>query len=92
MTMNIEVANNILTRLGTQFDSHAFIRLFIQNYPSRYAKILSKHNNVNTAHGEIARFLNANAVALKIKLIGGNSNTPNIYNNVSNNAKWHKTV
>ncbi len=92
ITMDINEVKIILTKLGSQFDSHDFIQLFIQNFPSSYAKILEKHNNVNTAHGEIARFLYSNASSLNIRFIENDSVTPNIYNNLSSNAKWHKII
>ena len=90
--MTKEEAGIIIELMDSEFDSHDFIRLFIQHFPSTYAKILYKHNCVNTAHGEIARFLYTNAYTLKIRLMNKDSGSPNIYNNVSTNARWHKTV
>jgi hypothetical protein len=73
-----------------RFDSHDFIREYISKFASSYGLLLIKHGNVNTAHGEIANFLKANASELHIIQLQQPSFTPNIFNNTTECESWQK--
>ena len=57
----------VVKLLPKEFDSHEFIHKFIFNYPQRFGQLLIKHNNVTTAHGEIANYLRNNSCRLNIE-------------------------
>ena len=87
--MNIEETLIILSVLDDNFDSHDFIREYINRLPSSYGELLIKHNNVNLAHAEIANFLRTNANILNIHRIGATESN-DIFGNKAGCAKWEK--
>ena len=82
-------ATAVIDKLGKHFDSHAFIRKFMEMCPEEYGKMLQKHRSVTSAHGEISNFLRENAKNLGIKRMG-NIKSLNVYLNLSSNAMWSK--
>ena len=82
-------ATAVINKLGKNFDSHAFIRRFMEMYPEEYGEMLKRHRGVKTANGEISSYLSKNAPELKIKKIG-NIRTLNIFLRFSPNALWSK--
>lgn len=89
-TMEFAVAIEIIDSLGHEFDSHDFIKGYISKFASLYGHLLIKHDNVNTAHGEIANFLKAHASELHIIQLQRPSFTPNIFNNIRECESWQK--
>ncbi len=87
--MTIEEAVNIRNVLSDNFDSHDFIREFIWHYPSIYGGLLTKHNNVVTAHAEIANYLLNHSPELGIMKIGINK-SKDILGNDAECALWTK--
>ncbi len=69
-TMTKAQAEVIIKVLDREFDSHDFICEYIYRFPSSYGELLIKHNNVNSAHAEIANFLRYNSSVLNICKIG----------------------
>ena len=82
-------ATAVINKLGRNFDSHAFIRKFMELYPEEYGEMLKRHRCVKTANGEISSYLSRNATALKIKKIG-NIKSLNVFLRFSPNALWTK--
>lgn len=82
--------DEIVKLLPKEFDSHEFIRKFIFNYPQRYGQLLIKHNNVSTAHGEIANFLRNNSCRLSIEQSLYKVYSNDIFGLQKLNALWHK--
>ena len=68
--MNINQAQRTIVCLGQYFDSHAFIRKYMEKYPKSYASFISEHKTLKAAHAEIGRFLLNNAQSLNIERIG----------------------
>lgn len=88
--MTIEEAREIVFIMDNDFDSHAFIRKYIYSYPQQYGHLLIKHNNVATAHGEIATFLQNNTAVLNINIDTNKVYSPDIFGINRKNAFWHK--
>lgn len=88
-SMNNVIAIAVIKLLGKNFDSHAFIRKFMELYPKEYGEMLVNHENVASAHGEISSYLSKNARNLKIKKIGS-IRTLNVFLRASSNALWSK--
>lgn len=92
--MDIEHFKEIIDELGNEFDSHRFIKEFMERHEREYVEMLYK--NINTPNGifravdaEIARFLSVHAVELGIrKQEREPSGNPKM--NVSENQKWQK--
>ena len=82
-------ATAVIKKLGKNFDSHAFIRKFMELYPKEYGEMLVSHENVASAHGEISSYLSKNARDLNIKKIGS-IHTLNVFLRASSNALWSK--
>lgn len=82
-------ATAVIKKLGKNFDSHAFIRKFMELYPKEYGEMLVSHENVASAHGEISSYLSKNARDLNIKKIGS-IRTLNVFLRASSNALWSK--
>ncbi len=82
-------ATAVIKKLGKNFDSHAFIRKFMELYPKEYGEMLVSHENVASAHGEISSYLSKNARNLNIKKIGS-IRTLNVFLRASSNALWSK--
>ena len=81
----------VVKLLPEEFDSHEFIREFIFNCPQPYGRLLIKHNNVSTAHGEIANILRNNSCRLNIEQSGYKVYSNDIFGRQALNALWHKT-
>ena len=64
----------------------------MEKFPAEYGELLKTHNNVNTAHAEIGKFLLNNSddysKQLEIKQIGVVESL-NVFLNMSPNALWH---
>lgn len=89
--MEITEAKSVIAGLNEIFDSHDFIRAFIFKYPSTYGAMLTKHNNVITAHAEIANFLRLNSSELPIRRAEDvNHKSDDIFGNCVPCAKWAK--
>lgn len=93
--MNIVQCNTVIKDLKDDFDSHDFIRKFMEKFPAEYGELLKTHNNVNTAHAEIGRYLLENSCdyseKLEIKQIGV-VDSLNVFLNMTPNALWHKIL
>lgn len=91
--LTIQVAQNVLGKLGSYFDSHDFIRKLHKKHPGVYAYYLGTENNVNNvnqANGLISSFLSSNAQTLKIKKVYDDFVSINILRYESPNALWKK--
>lgn len=92
--MEIEHFKSIIEELGGDFDSHKFIKKFMERHEREYVEMLYKH--IDTPNGifratdaEIARFLSVHAVELGIrKDERGSSGNPKM--NKSDNQRWEK--
>lgn len=92
--MEIDLFKSIIEELDSEFDSHRFIKEFMERHEREYVEMLYK--NINTPNGifravdaEIARFLSVHAVELGIRKQGREpSGNPKM--NVSENQKWQK--
>ena len=92
--MEIEHFKSIIEELGGDFDSHKFIKKFMERHEREYVEMLYKH--IDTPNGifratdaEIARFLSVNAVELGIRKDKRDpSGNPKM--NVSENQRWTK--
>ena len=87
--MRTEDCINVIKKLSDVFDSHEFIKWFIWKYPTEYAVILIKHNNVTRAHASMARFLKSKAKKLNI-IQDGTTTSKDIFGNEVENACWRK--
>lgn len=85
--MNTNQAQRTIKYLGRYFDSHAFIRKYMEKYPKAYASFVSEHKTLKAAHAEIGRFLLNNAQSLKIVQIG-EIESLNVLMKPSSNALW----
>ncbi|MGN1251620.1 MAG: hypothetical protein ACI4US_01925 [Muribaculaceae bacterium] len=86
---NLQEVRNICDILNDNFDSHDFIREFIYRYPSIYGGLLTKHNNVVTAHAEIANYLLNHSSELGIMKNGINK-SKDVFGNDAECALWTK--
>lgn len=92
--MNINQIKEIIDELGNEFDSHRFIKKFMERHEREYVEMLYKH--INTPNGifravdaEIARFLSVHSEELGIKKKGRcPSGNPKM--NDSDNQEWTK--
>lgn len=92
--MEIGHFKSIIEELGGDFDSHKFIKKFMERHEREYVEMLYKH--IDTPNGifratdaEIARFLSVHAVELGIrKDERGSSGNPKM--NKSENQSWTK--
>lgn len=87
--MTIDEAISICDLLADVFDSHDFIREYIYQFPYSYGELLMKHNNVTTAHAEIANFLRNNSAELNIRK-AGESETEDLFRHMVKCAIWKK--
>lgn len=75
-----------------RFNSHQFIQKFIYHFPALYGKLLMKHNNVATCHGEIANILRGKSKELCIRDLKGEKSISNdIFENLAECAIWSKS-
>lgn len=88
--MTVLIAQNIITDFDKNFDSHRFIRGLLKNYPSVYAKLLLKHNDVGRANAEIANFLRNHAVEIGITELPEQSLSVDLFLVKTLNASWQK--
>ena len=84
--MGIENFREVIQQLGNEFDSHEFIEKYIWAFPADYGELLVKHNNVRTAHAEIANYLRYHAEELNIERLPGKSVDQDIFGNETENA------
>ncbi|MGM9844491.1 MAG: hypothetical protein ACI30S_09750 [Muribaculaceae bacterium] len=89
--MDIEEFKQIIDLLQDTFDSHAFICEYINRFPTSYGKLLIKHNNVTTAHAEIANFLRNNSNELNIYK-SGDTVSADIFGKITPCAKWQRIM
>lgn len=87
--ITITEVRNVLDKMPTEFDSHMFILKFFQFHHQSYGELLAAHNNVASAHAEIAIFLRNNSAELRINKIG-ETESPDIFGNISECALWAK--
>lgn len=94
----INRCKEVLNLLETNFDSHDFIKKYVEMFPAEYLeKLISALRNrqdikaVTDVDSEIARFLSVHSGDLKIEKENDNSQSENILGNISSCAKWHKT-
>lgn len=90
MNMTVLIAQNIITDFDKNFDSHRFIRELLKNYPSVYAKLLLKYNDVGRANAEIANFLRNHAVEIGITELPEQSLSVDLFLVNTLNASWQK--
>ena len=88
--LTLQIAKDIINTIKTKyFDSHVFILKLKNDYPNYYDSILASHKGkINTADGEIAKFLSDNSVQLGIVQINGKILSINILGKPSENALW----
>lgn len=87
--MNIKQVERTIASLGDYFDSHAFIRKFMEKYPKSYAGFVAQHKTLKAAHAQIGKFLLNNAQQLNVAYIG-EIESLNILMKPSVNALWKK--
>lgn len=87
--MNLKQALRVICLLGQYFDSHAFIRKYMERYPKAYAKIVSEHKTLKAAHATIGRYLLEHSFGLNITKLG-EIESLNILMKPSSNALWQK--
>lgn len=87
----------VLNQLESNFDSHEFIKKYVEMFPKEYLEkllpALSKRQDikgVTDVDAEIARFLSNHSADLKIEKDNDSSASENILGNISSCAKWHK--
>ena len=90
--MNIENVRETIGRLGNKFDSHAFIRKFMERYAREYGELLVKHGSVTTANAEIANYLRINSSKLNISQVEEKVDSMDVLGNVTPNALWQKNT
>ena len=79
----------VVSIMSEEFDSHDFIKKFMQYYTSSYADILTKFKSIPTAHGHIVQVLKRNADSLQIKSIGRIISL-DVFNETTECELWHK--
>jgi hypothetical protein len=87
--MNIQEIKEIVDALEKEFDSHAFIRKYMEKFPQSYGELLMKHGNVTTAHAEISNCLRNNTTSLGIKK-NGSVRSLDVFLKMTSNALWSK--
>ncbi|MDO4931209.1 MAG: hypothetical protein Q4E63_00950 [Prevotellaceae bacterium] len=87
--MNIEEAKSVLNTLSKEFDSHEFIRKYIQDFTVSYGQLLIERKQVELAHGAIGIFLSQHSDELGINCTGKHKSI-DIFNNESSCATWSK--
>ena len=88
--MELEEVREIVISLGSEFDSHEFIKEFILGCTRVYGNLLVKHGDVTTAHAEIANFLRNHVEELGIEKIGEDKISKDIFGNDVPNANWRR--
>ena len=88
--MKFEEVNETALALEIEFDSHAFIRKFVEKYPKSYGELLVKHENVTTANAEIANYLRNNSNDLHVTKIKEDHISADILGNDAKNSLWRK--
>ena len=91
-----DVVKTIQNMKMQSFDSHDFIRQFMQDYPDEYILLLVKHKKgrkdiFRTAHAEIGDYLETNAKVCEIAKDGGKRKSKNIFGHETLNQKWKLT-
>lgn len=93
--MEIEHFKSIIEELGGDFDSHKFIKKFMERHEREYVEMLYKH--IDTPNGifravdaEIARFLSVHAGELNIEKKSERCQSGNPKMNKSDNQRWEK--
>ena len=93
MYMDITIAQEVISYLKTNFDSHDFIRMLLEKHPEEYGEILVKHGrnggSVATADGEISKYLADHSTELSITRTG-NALSGNILGHFTECATWSK--
>ena len=91
--MNVTIAQEVISYLNTEFDSHDFIRKLLEKHPEVYGRYLVKHGDnggsVATADGEISKFLADHSTELSITRTG-NALSGNILGHFTECATWSK--
>ena len=87
--MNIKQVERTIASLGDYFDSHAFIRKYMEKYPKSYAGFIAQHKTLKAAHAQIGKFLLNNAQQLNIENIGVIESL-NVLMKPSDNTLWKK--
>jgi hypothetical protein len=87
-------AENIVKKMGTEFDSHKFIEQFLTDYEKEYVELLSDNINsrngiFRTVHAGIGRYLSDNALALGIEKTERTQGT-NIKGHEVENQGWKR--
>lgn len=91
--MQKEHFETVIAQMGSEFDSHAFIKCFMNLYEKEYATQLGRHSETQapfrTLHAQIARYLALHAEELGIRPV---SHVPseNIKGNETYNQNWEK--
>lgn len=87
----------VLDLLESNFDSHDFIKKYVEMFPKEYLdKLISALSNrqdirgVTDVDAEIARFLSIHSDDLKIEKENDNCGSKNILGNITPCAQWHK--
>lgn len=93
----INRCKQVLDQLESNFDSHDFIKIYVEMFPKEYLdKLISALSNrqdirgVTDVDAEIARFLSIHSDDLKIEKENDNRDSKNILGNITPCAQWHK--
>lgn len=96
--MDLSNFQEVLNRLESNFDSHDFIKKYVEMFPKEYLEkllpALSKRQDimgVTDVDSEIARFLSVHSNDLKIEKEDDKKGSENILGNITPCTKWHKT-
>lgn len=93
LSQNIHVLQEeIISKLATDFDSHAFLKLFAKRFEVQYIKFLHEKGDKSpfqTVHSQIARFLSENQIDLKIIKIG-KVKSEDVFGDICDNEGWQK--
>lgn len=87
--MDKVICINIIGCLPKQFNSHDFIRKFIDKYKMQYNQLVAKYSRLNIAHSVISNFLRNNAKSLGIEY-KDKTVSKNISGKMSSCALWNK--
>ena len=90
-----QLAKEIIQELPEKFDSHDFIKAFLDKHEHEYVMWLSDYKDCKTGifrtlHAQIALRLSKRAKTLNITKKGGKGVSENIKNYLSENQKWEK--
>lgn len=91
--MNQELKNAfdaVISMLPQQFDSHDFIKKFMQYHPVAYAETIIKCKSIPASHGHIALTVSNNSNTLGVKSMGRRMSI-DIFNEMTECELWIKT-